>query len=199
MTRSPRAGRFRAPLLLAALPLMALAAHPTPVVVLVKQATVLQKTLHADELFVRTVKLGSQDVQRIKQEAHFTPEDPDVRFYLGKSESGEVTGVVLFSVENTTHGPVEVGLTFSPDGRVERAIVTKATVETKPWVLQAIRAGLMKQYEGMRYGDDPATALQAMKRADLGHMPEYMAGVISGAVGRGLALHHLLYRESSGS
>ena len=185
-------------LALAALPAMLLVAtHPTPVVELVKQVDVLLKTLpEGDQLFVRTVSLGKDDVARIEQEAHYTPENPDVLFYLGKDDAGTVNGVVLFAQTNTKHGPVEVGITFLPDGTVSSAIVTKATVETKPWVLKAVRSGLMSQFDGMEYGSDVGAPLTDPRYAQLGRMPLYMAGVIAATVGRGLILQHLLYQES---
>jgi hypothetical protein len=189
--------RWSRSLALVALPAMLLAAHPTPVVELVKKVDVLRQTLpQGDKLFVRTVQLGKEDVARIEQEAHYTPDDPDVRFYLGKDGSGVVNGVVLFAQTNTKHGPVEVGLTFGADGALSSAIVTKATVETKPWVLKAVRAGLMKEFEGMQYGGDVGAPLMGSAYTDLGHMPHYMAEVIAATVGRGLILHHLLYRIS---
>jgi len=190
--------RLHRSLALAALPAMLLtAAHPTPVVELVKKVEVLRQTLpEGDKLFVRTIQLGKDDVTRIEQEAHYTPDDPDVRFYLGKDGGGAVNGVVLFAQTNTKHGPVEVGLTFRPDGALSSAIVTKATVETKPWVLKAVRAGLMREFEGMQYGGDVGVPLMRHEVTDLGHMPHYMAEVIAATVERGLILHHLLYRES---
>lgn len=182
-------------LTLAALPALPLT-HPTPVVVLVKQTDVLRATLpESARLFARDITLGRDDVMRIQQQAHFTPEDPDLRFYLGKGAGDRIEGVVLFAQTNTKHGPVEVGLTFAPDGRVTSAIVTKATVETKPWVLQALRSGLMDGFVSLRYGEDAGRALQTRTAADLGRMPRYMAEVIAATVERGIILHHLLYRQ----
>jgi len=188
--------RWHCSLALVALPVMLLAAaHPTPVVELVKKVDVLRQTLpQGNQLFVRTVRLGKEDVTRIEREAHYTPEDPDVRFYLAKDHTDEIDGVVLFTQSNTRHGPVEVGITFRPDGTVASAIVTKATVETKPWVLTTTRAGLMKEFVGMHYGSDVGAPLMQQSYAELGHMPHYMAEVIAATVARGLILHHLLYR-----
>ena len=97
---------------------------------------------------------------------------------------------------DTPHGPLEVGLAFGPDGAVAHAMVTTATVETKPWVQEAIAAGLMDKFVGMRQGDDPRKALQGLD-AKLGGMPEYMAELIATAVGRGLVLYATLYKESA--
>ena len=172
------------------------AAHPTPKVVLVKHADFIRQTIPgAKGYFVRTVTIGKEDLAAIRKAGDFTPDDPDVQFFLGQGESGATTGVALFHQINTPHGPIEVGLTFGPDGAIAGAMVTTATVETKPWVQEAAASGLMKGFVGMRQGDDPRKALGS---ADgLGAMPQYMAELIAAAVGRGLALYGTLYRESA--
>jgi hypothetical protein len=75
-------------------------------------------------------------------------------------------------------------------------MVTTATVETKPWVQEAITAGIMDKFVGMRQGDDPRKALQSLD-GKVGGMPEYMAELIATAVGRGLVLYSTLYKEGA--
>jgi hypothetical protein len=89
---------------------------------------------------------------------------------------------------------MEVGLTFGADGAIAAAVVTTATVETKPWVQEAVGSGLMKRFTGMRRGDDPRKALGG---GQLRGMPEYMAELIATAVGRGLVVYETLYQEST--
>jgi hypothetical protein len=72
---------------------------------------------------------------------------------------------------------------------------TTATVETKPWVLEAVTSGLMKKFVSMRPGDDPRRSLGGTQR--LSGMPQYMAELIATAVGRGLVLYGTLYKESA--
>jgi hypothetical protein len=170
--------------------------HITPTVVLEKQADLIKETLPgAKQYFLRTVDIGKADFGRIEREGGFKPEGDRVKFYYGKDGAGKEAGVVLFPQVNTQHGPLEVGLTMNPDGTVRDAVVTKATVETKPWVLQAVKAGLMKNFEGMRPGDDPAKALQGLSSEELGKMPYYMAEIAAKAVGRGLVLYDVLYSK----
>jgi hypothetical protein len=172
------------------------AAHPTPKVVLVKHADFIRQTIAgAQQYFIRTVTIGKQDLAAIRRSADFTPDDPDVQFFLGQGEGGKTVGVSLFQQINTPHGPIEVGLTLGPDGAVASAVVTTATVETKPWVLQATGTGLMRRFVGMRQGDDTRKALQSVD--GLGGMPEYMAELIATAVGRGLVLYATLYKGST--
>ena len=173
------------------------AAHPTPKVVLVKHADFIrQTTAGARQYFVRTVSIGKQDLTAIRQAGDFTPADPDVQFYLGQGEGGAMVGVALFEQLDSPHGPIEVGLTFGPDGSLAHAMVTIATVETKSWVQEAVGAGLMDRFVGMRQRDDPGKALQGLD-GKLGGMPLYMAELIATAVGRGLVLYETLYKEGT--
>ena len=177
-----------------AVTLLVAARHPTPTVVLVKQADLIRSTLEGStQFFVRKVTIGKDDLARIRQEVDFSPEDPDVSFYLGKTADGTVKGVVLFPQVNTMHGPIEVGLTLHPDGTIASAVVTKATVESSPWVQQATATGVLKRFEGMRYGDDMKRALGALSPGQVGQMPYWEAEVISAAVRQGLTLHHVLF------
>lgn len=182
-----------------ALPLVLLvgARHPTPTVVLVKQTDLIRTTLDgANQFFVRKVTIGKDDLAQIRQSVDFSPEDPDVKFYLGKTENGNLKGVVSFPQVNTVHGPIEVGLTMNPDGTVASAVVTKATVETKPWVEEAVATGLLKRFQGMRYGDDVKRAMGTLSPGQVGQMPYWEAGVIATAVYQGLVLYHVLFHEA---
>src|SRR5207237_10535482 len=76
------------PRFLWALPLALLvgARHPTPTVVLVKQTELIRTTLAgAQQFFVRKITIGKDDLTRIRREVDFSPEDPDLSFYLGKT------------------------------------------------------------------------------------------------------------------
>lgn len=173
------------------------AAHPSPKVVLVKHADFIRQTLTgARQYFVRTVDIGKQDLAAIRQASDFTPDDPDVQFYLGQGDGGAPVGVVLFQQVDTPHGPIEVGLGFGPDGAIARAMVTAATVETKPWVLEAVGSGFMGRFTGMRQGDDPRKALGGVD-GKLRGMPQYMAELIATAVGRGMVMYSTLYKPSA--
>jgi hypothetical protein len=179
-------------------PLLVAAHHPTPTVVLVKQTDLIRSTLSgASQFFLRKITIGKDDLARIRQEIEFSPEDPDVSFYLGKTPDGQLKGVVFFPQVNTMHGPIEVGLTMNPDGSIASAVVTKATVETKPWVEQATATGLLKQFQGLKYGDDVNRALGHVSAGQIGQMPYWMAEVITTAVHHGLVLYHGLFHETA--
>jgi hypothetical protein len=178
-------------------PLLVAAHHPTPTVVLVKQTDLIRSTLNgATQFFLRKITIGKDDLARIRQEIDFSPEDPDVSFYLGKTADGQTKGVVFFPQVNTVHGPIEVGLTLNPDGTIASAVVTKATVETKPWVEEAAGTGLLKRFQGMKYGDDMNRALGQTSAGQVGQMPYWEAQVITTAVHHGLVLYHVLFHET---
>lgn len=173
------------------------ARHITPTVVLEKHADVIRRTLpDAQQFFVRSVEIGGDDLHQIQAETSYRPEEPKFDFFYGK-EGDRLTGTVLFPQVNTQHGPFEVALTVDVSGKVSSAIVTKATVETKPWVVTAIKAGLMTGFVGMAYGDDPASALERLSDHDLGRMPRYSAEQIARAVKQGLVLYHVLYATAA--
>lgn len=184
-----------AALAVASLPVLAGAAdHVTPTVILKKQADVIRATLPgAAHFFVKTVKIGTQDLRRIESEGSFEPEDPTVRFYYGEDVSGKVVGAVLFPQVNTQHGPFEVGLTMDPNGTVDDVTVTKATVETKPWVETATSTGFLNAFRGLQPGQPATKALTRLKAADPGEMPTFAGEQIARAVKRGLTLYSVLY------
>jgi hypothetical protein len=138
--------------------------------------------------------IGKEDLSTIQREIDFSPQDPDLSFYLGKTGDEALVGVVFFPQVNTPHGPLEVGLTMGPDGSILNVAVTKATVETKPWVEQAIRGGLLDRFKGMRYGDDVGSALNQLSAGEIGNMPYWEGQVITTAVHHGLVLYHVLFR-----
>lgn len=170
------------------------ARHITPTVELVKQVVVIRQTLPgATQFFARNVTIGKEDFQKLKQMGDYVPEDPDVRFFYGKDPKGELVGVVLFPQVNTIqHGPIELGLTVGPNGTVASAVVTKATVETKPWVEEVIKAGFLRNFEGLP-ASAPADLSAKISTAGLSSMPAYMGKVINQTVNQGIVLYKVLF------
>ena len=69
--------------------------------------------------------------------------------------------------------------------------VTKATVEMKPWIEEALRAGLTEAYKGLGTNDHPAGAAKVKPR--IGSMPGYMAELIDKGVMHANAAYRLFY------
>src|SRR5882672_2402242 len=100
--------------------------HITPVVVLVKRPDAVQTLLPGADAYVASeVHLSAKDAHRLHEGVDWSPED----------------GALEFVRVDTPHGPIEVAVGFTPQGAVRGVVVTKATVEMKPWVLEAVAAG----------------------------------------------------------
>src|SRR5438034_5743678 len=126
--------------------------HITPIVVLVKRSDAVQALLPgADAYVAREVHLSGTDAHRLHETVDWSPEDVVLVFYGGTAGSTSV-GALEFVRVDTPHGPIEVAVGFTPQGAVRGVVVTKATVEMKPWVLEAVAAGLTDHYRGLKPG-----------------------------------------------
>jgi hypothetical protein len=166
--------------------------HITPTVVLVKRPDAVAHLLPGAERFTaREVHLSSSDSRRLHDAAGWEPANGLVTFYLGK-RGEQVTGVLLFVRVDSPHGPLEVAVGFDGAGAIRGVEVTKATVETKPWVMEALRAGLTEQYRGLTPAQAPDGAAKVKPR--IGAMPAYMAELVDKGVMHGQAAYRLFYR-----
>ncbi len=171
--------------------LAALLLHITPTVVLVKRPDAVKALLpSADAFFARELHLSDADAHRLHEAVDWSPEDGVLTFYTGKLGGKDIGGLQFVRVD-TPHGPIEVAVGFTPQGTIAGVIVTKATVETKPWVLAALEAGLAEQYRGLKAGDVPAGAAALKDR--LGSLPLYMAEQVDKGVARALAAYGHFY------
>ena len=172
--------------------LTALLLHVTPTVELVKRVDAVRQIFPgADAWSERELHLSDPDAHKLHQALDWSPEDGVLRFYTGK-QAGTAIGALVFVRVDTPHGPLEVAVGFANDSTVARVVVTKATVETKPWVLTALRAGLCDHYKGMRAGTAPKAAEQI--RAAAGELPAYMATQVDKGVRRALTVYADFYK-----
>ncbi len=166
--------------------------HITPTVVLMKRPDAVAAVLPDARTFVaRELHLSEADARRLHQAVDWSPEDGVLTFYTGRN-GDDVAGALMFVRVDSPHGPVEIAVGFEPRGAIRKVVVTKATVETKPWVLQAVRAGLTAAYEGMQAGTMPDGA--GTVRATVGSMPTYMAERVDMGVARALAAYGTFYQ-----
>jgi hypothetical protein len=91
------------------------------------------------------------------------------------------------------HGPIELAIGYDTRGTIRAVEVTKATVEMKPWIVEALRAGLLNEYRGLASGQTPRGAEKV--RSQLGAMPAYMAELIDKGVMHADAAYRLFYRS----
>src|SRR3989440_11051686 len=170
--------------------------HITPVVVLVKRPDAVHALLPgADAYVAREVHLSAADAHRLHEAVDWSPEDGVLVFYGGTAGSTSV-GALEFVRVDTPHGPIEVAVGFTPQGAVRGVVVTKATVEMKPWVLEAVAAGLTDHYRGLRPGGAPGVPGGAAGIAGrAGNLAVYVAGEVDKGVARALAAYGAFYNH----
>jgi hypothetical protein len=168
--------------------------HITPVVVLVKRPDAAQTLLPGADAYVASeVHLSAKDAHRLHEGVDWSPEDGVLVFYGGTAGTTSV-GALEFVRVDTPHGPIEVAVGFTPQGAVRGVVVTKATVEMKPWVLEAVAAGLTDHYRGLKPGGDaPGGAAGVASRA--GNLAVYVAGEVDKGVARALAAYGAFYNH----
>jgi hypothetical protein len=168
--------------------------HITPVVVLVKRPDAVHALLPgADAYVAREVHLSAADAHRLHEAVDWSPEDGVLVFYGGMAGSTSM-GALEFVRVDTPHGPIEVAVGFTPQGAVRGVVVTKATVEMKPWVLEAVAAGFTDQYRGLKPGGAaPAGSVAIAGRA--GNLAAYVAGEVDKGVARALASYGSFYNH----
>jgi hypothetical protein len=169
--------------------------HITPTVVIVKREDAVRRLLpDATQFTERDVRLSSADSHRLADAANWSPSEGVVTFFTG-AQNGRVVGALTFIRVDTPHGPIEVAVALTAAGAVSGVAVTKSTTETKPWVLEALRAGLLDQYAGT--GPDKAPNGAAAIRSKVGALPAFIAGEVDKAVARAVAAYRLFYRPSA--
>lgn len=182
--------------------------HITPTVVLVKREAAVKSILPTATAFTaEDIHLSRVDAHRLHEALDWGPDDDLLTFYTGRSGSDAV-GALTFLRVDTPHGPLEVAVGFGANGTVLRVEVTKATVETKPWILEAVRSGVLDGYAGLKSGtgaDLQAVAeTQALPggaesyRGKVGQMAAYMLEQIDKGVRRAVVAYGWFYRPRAG-
>jgi len=165
--------------------------HITPTVVLLKRADAVARLLPGAETFsARELHLSRADARSLHDAAGWEPADGVITFYVGRRQQQE-NGALLFMRVDSPHGPFELAVGFAANGTIRGVEVTKATVETKPWITEALRAGLTAEYRGLAAGAAPAGA--AKVKATVGAMPAYMAELVDKGVMHAAAAYRLFY------
>ena len=166
--------------------------HITPTVIMVKRQDAVAHLLPgADQFVERELHLSSADSKKIHDAVGWEPPDGVVTFFIGKHDD-QTTGALLFMRIDSQHGPIELAIGYDAKGAVRGVEVTKATVEMKPWILEALKAGLTAEYRGMAVTAAPSGAEKVKPK--IGAMPGYMAELIDKGVMHANAAYRLFYR-----
>jgi len=166
--------------------------HITPTVIMVKRQDAVAHLLPgADQFAARELHLSSADSKKLHDAVGWEPPDGVVTFYVGKHQD-QTMGALIFMRVDCQHGPIELAIGYDPRGTVRGVEVTKATVEMKPWILEALRAGLTNAYNGMATTQAPNGA--AKVKPQIGAMPDYMAELVDKGVMHANAAYRLFYK-----
>jgi hypothetical protein len=187
-------------LLIAAVALL----HITPTVVLIKREDAVKRILPTATSFTaREIHLSASDAHRLHETLDWGPDDGVLTLYTGRTDRDAV-GALVFMRVDSPHGPIEVAVGFNPGGAITQVAVTKATTETKAWVLEAVRSRVLDGYVGLApAGIDvhrPAKT-RALPggteayRGKVGRMAGFMLEQIDKGVARALVAYGWFYRS----
>ena len=167
--------------------------HITPTVILVKRQDAVAHLLPgADQFTARELHLSSADSRKLHDAVGWEPPDGVVTFYVGTHQD-QTMGALIFMRVDCQHGPIELAIGYDPKGAIRGVEVTKATVEMKPWILEALRAGLTNDYKGMAITQAPSGAEKV--KPQIGAMPGYMAELVDKGVMHANAAYRLFYER----
>src|SRR5204863_7163598 len=165
--------------------------HITPTVIMVKRQDAVAHLLPgADQFAARELHLSSADSRKLHDAVGWEPPDGVVTFYIGKHQN-QTTGALIFMRVDCKHGTIQLAIGYEPNGKIRGVEVTKATVEMKPWIEEALRAGLPDAYRGLAPDQAPGGAEKVKPK--VGAMPGYMAELIDKGVMHGAAAYRLFY------
>lgn len=160
---------------------LALEAHVTPNVVLVRRGDFVKEALSgATKFFEKT--LGAPAIATVRADTGWTPSGEDARVYVGRDDSGRLVGSVVFLWVPSQHGPVSVGVAFSPDGKIRRATVLEVGTEPLAWVRPLLVDGSLSGVEGLALSQAPDPS--RIGPLATGAMSRYYARVIAEGIGR---------------
>jgi hypothetical protein len=160
---------------------LALEAHVTPNVVLVRRGDFVKESLSgATKFFEKT--LGAPAVVAVRAATGWTPSGEDAKVYVGREDSGRLVGSVVFLWVPSQHGPVSLGVAFSPDGKIRRATVLEVGTEPLAWVRPLLVDGSLPGVEGLTLSQAPDPSRIGPLAS--GAMSRYYARVIAEGIAR---------------
>ena len=160
---------------------LALEAHVTPNVVLVRRGDFVKESLSgATKFFEKT--LGPPAIAAVRAATGWTPSGEDARIYVGRDDSGRLVGSIVLLWIPSQHGPVSLGVAFSPDGKIRRATVLEVGTEPLAWVRPLLVDGSLSGVEGLALSQAPDPARIGPLAS--GAMTRYYAKVIADGIAR---------------
>ena len=160
---------------------LALEAHVSPTVVLVRRGDFMKDSLSgASKFFEKT--LSAPAIVAVRADTGWTPSGEDAKVYVGREGSGRIIGSVVFLWIPSQHGPLSLGVAFSPDGKIRRATVLEVCTEPLAWVRPLLVDGSLSGVEGLALSQSPDPSRIGPSTA--GAMSRYYAKVIAEGIAR---------------
>jgi hypothetical protein len=160
---------------------IALQAHVTPNVVLVRRGDFVKESLSgATSFFEKT--LSAPAIAAVRVATGWTPSGEDAKVYVGREGGGRLIGSVVFLWIPSQHGPLSLGVAFSPDGKIRRATVLEVGTEPLAWVRPLLVDGSLPGVDGLALSQAPDPSRIGSSTA--GAMSRYYAKVIAEGIAR---------------
>jgi hypothetical protein len=170
---------------------LALSAHITPNVELVRRGEFLRQGLpEAARFFEKQMMISRGDGTAIRKATGWVPSEEDTKIYVGRDARSQLVGTVVFLWMPSQHGPLGIGVVFRADGAVRRVAVTDVGSEPLAWVRPLIDGGGLAAFEGLSPGAAPDPSRVAPLAG--GSMSRYYARVIADGVTRAQAVQRVV-------
>jgi hypothetical protein len=164
---------------------LALEAHVTPNIVLVRRGDFVKESLSgATKFFEKT--LGAPAIAAVRAETGWTPSGEDAKVYVGREGAGRLVGSVVLLWVPSQHGPLNLGVAFGPDGKDRRATVLEVGTEPLVWVRPLLADGSLGGVEGLALSQAPDPS--RIGPLATGAMSRYYARVIAEGIARAQAV-----------
>jgi hypothetical protein len=168
---------------------LALEAHVTPNVVLVRRGDFVKESLSgATKFFEKT--LGAPAIAAVRADTGWTPSGEDMKVYVGRENSGRLVGSVVVLWVPSQHGPVSLGVAFSPEGKIRRATVLEVGTEPLAWGRPLLVDGSLSGVEGLALSQAPDPS--GIGPSTAGAMSRYYAKVIADGIARAQSVERSL-------
>lgn len=160
-------------------------AHVTPNVTLVRRGDFVKDSLPgATKFFEKTLAPGA--VATVRRETGWAPSSDEAKILVGRDDSGRLVGTAIFLWVPSQHGPIGLGVAFTPDGKIRRATVTDVGTESLVWVRPLLRDRALIGVDALSL----AESLDASRVAPqaTGAMCRYYCKVVCDGIGRAQAM-----------
>lgn len=160
-------------------------AHVTPNVTLVRRGDFVKETLPGATKFFEK-SLSPAAIAAVQKDTGWTPSSEEAKVFVGRDDGGRLIGTVVFLWVPSQHGPLGLGVAFTPEGKIRRATVTDVGTEPLVWVRPLLHDGAIIGVDAVSL----AESLDASRVAPeaTGSMCRYYCKVVCDGISRAQAM-----------